>query len=219
MLNSEKYVIILTKDNKPFFTDSIGEYWRAYIFIEDSISYDTVEKPEDFYQSAVSFGEFQGMLADFDASKLHETIPDFHDTNKRYKKLIEDNIYKISDIPSDTFKEFNAKGKRLNVYNQIRYQKGEIKEKYLIDMEKVKEILKNDYINENINWLIFFDFESFQHCIPLVKDSTPWRQVVSQYSMHIVRSDYDLSKHNFESGRGGQIYHYEFVHMLLFHLE
>lgn len=126
-------------------------------------------------------------------------------------ELLEKGIDKISDIPCDAFKEFNDKGKRLNVYNQIRYQKNEIKEKYVIDKAKIKEILASDYLNSNIKWLIFFDFESFQHCIPLVYDSNPWKQVVSQYSMHVVNTNYDLSKHDFDNGIGGNIYHFEFI--------
>lgn len=87
--------VILTKDEKPFFVDSIGEYWRAYIFIEDSISYDTVESPKDFYESAVAFGNFQSLLSDYPAETLHETIEGFHDTKKRFatfKKAVEDDI-------------------------------------------------------------------------------------------------------------------------------
>lgn len=87
--------VILTKDGKPFFVDSIGEYWRAYIYIEDSISYDTVERPEDFYESAVAFGNFQSLLSDYPAETLHETIEGFHDTKRRFaafKKAVEDDI-------------------------------------------------------------------------------------------------------------------------------
>ena len=44
-----------------------------------------MEKPSDFYESAVSFGHFQRQLADFPAKSLHETIPDFHNTAKRFE--------------------------------------------------------------------------------------------------------------------------------------
>lgn len=64
-----------------------GEYWRVYKFIEDSLSLEKVEKPEDFYESAVAFGRFQRLLSGFDASSLYETIPDFHNTRNRIEKL------------------------------------------------------------------------------------------------------------------------------------
>ena len=66
-----------------------GKCWRVYDFIEDSICLDLPETTEDFYQAAVAFGEFQKNLADFPAQELYESIPDFHNTPKRYRDFIE----------------------------------------------------------------------------------------------------------------------------------
>ena len=44
-----------------------------------------VERPEQFYQSACSFGHFLKQLGEYPAEKLHETIPDFHNTVKRFE--------------------------------------------------------------------------------------------------------------------------------------
>lgn len=79
----ETLTVIPTREGAAFTVDSYGEYWRVYRFIEDAMSYDAVEKPEDFYQSAVAFGNFQRLLSDFPAQTLHETIPAFHDTAAR----------------------------------------------------------------------------------------------------------------------------------------
>lgn len=76
-----------TDEGLPYYKDSDGNYWRAYKFIEDATSFDTVENPEDFYQSAVAFGHFQRMLAEFPAEKLHETIVGFHDTAARFERF------------------------------------------------------------------------------------------------------------------------------------
>lgn len=91
----ETLTIVPTKANEPYFVDSIGAYWRAYIFIEDATSYDQVEKVEDFYESAVSFGNFQRLLAEYPAETLHETIVGFHDTKARFdvfKKAVEADV-------------------------------------------------------------------------------------------------------------------------------
>ncbi|MFQ8689653.1 MAG: phosphotransferase enzyme family protein, partial [Blautia sp.] len=77
------------KDGQPYYVDSEGEYWRAYRFITDATSSDQVERPEDFYQSAVAFGDFQRMLADYPAETLHETIQGFHDTEARFQMFRE----------------------------------------------------------------------------------------------------------------------------------
>lgn len=87
--------VIPTKDGRTYFKDSIGSYWRSYQFIEDAACFDKVEKPEDFYQSAVAFGRFQNLLSDFKADTLHETIVDFHNTPKRFttfKEAVEKDI-------------------------------------------------------------------------------------------------------------------------------
>lgn len=55
-----------------------------YRFIQDAVCYDAVREPGDFYESALAFGTFQSLLADYPADTLHETIPDFHNTPKRF---------------------------------------------------------------------------------------------------------------------------------------
>lgn len=87
--------LVLSRDGKPYYVDSEGEYWRAYQFISGASCYDQVKKPEDFYQSAFSFGNFQRMLADYPADTLYETIPGFHDTKARFatfKKAVEADV-------------------------------------------------------------------------------------------------------------------------------
>lgn len=87
--------VIPAKNGRPFYVDSVGEYWRAYLYIEDATCYEQVERPEDFYESAVAFGNFQRLLADYPAETLHETIKGFHDTKARFaafKKAVEEDI-------------------------------------------------------------------------------------------------------------------------------
>ena len=64
-------------------------YWRVYDFVEGTICLQLPETDEDFYQCAVGFGTFQQLLTDFPAAKLHETIPNFHNTPDRYRALLE----------------------------------------------------------------------------------------------------------------------------------
>ena len=80
---------IPAKDGKPFTIDEEGQYWRLLVYVTDSIGYDKVERPEQFYDSAVSFGDFQYMLRDYPAHTLHETIVNFHNTPDRYRQLME----------------------------------------------------------------------------------------------------------------------------------
>ncbi len=63
-----------------------GEVYRVSKRINGS-TYNTVT-PELFFEAAKAFGLFQKALSDFDASLLFETIPDFHNTKKRYEALL-----------------------------------------------------------------------------------------------------------------------------------
>ncbi len=81
----ETLQVIRTKNGQNYYKGEDGFSYRMYYFITNASCYDTVEKPEDFYESAVAFGRFQALLADYPAETLHETIPYFHHTAKRFE--------------------------------------------------------------------------------------------------------------------------------------
>lgn len=87
--------LIPAKDGKKYYQDSLGNFWRVYIFIADATCYNLVEKPEDFYQSGKAFGHFQRLLSQYPAEELTETIPDFHNTPVRFetfKKAVAEDV-------------------------------------------------------------------------------------------------------------------------------
>lgn len=75
---------IRTLDGKSYYSDAEGGAWRAYVFVDGVESYQSAGSPAVFEDVGRAFGHFQMQLADFDASGLCETIPDFHNTPKRY---------------------------------------------------------------------------------------------------------------------------------------
>ncbi len=77
---------IKTDQGKALYITPQGEYWRMCTFIP-GFCLQTPETPEDFYQSALAFGRFQQLLQDFPARTLHITIPDYHNTPKRFEHL------------------------------------------------------------------------------------------------------------------------------------
>lgn len=81
--------LVETFDGKLYYKSDNDECWRMYDFIEHSVCLDRPESADDFYQSAVAFGQFANLLSGFDASLLGETIPNFHNTIERYKQLKE----------------------------------------------------------------------------------------------------------------------------------
>lgn len=79
----ETLSVIMTRQGKPFYREG-EECWRVYTFIEGAVTIPVCENQEQFYASAVAFGRFQRLLADFPADTLHESIPNFHNTRSRY---------------------------------------------------------------------------------------------------------------------------------------
>lgn len=120
--------IICTKDGKPYFVDSEGEYWRCTKFIEDATTYDKVESMEDFYQSAVAFGNFQRLLTSYPAETLHETIEGFHDTKARFevfKKAVAEDVCGRAASVQEEIEFYLSREEVANVFGDL-LEKGEI---------------------------------------------------------------------------------------------
>ena len=82
--NRETLHFIKTVDGDKYYTAKDGSCYRAYIFVTDSVSYNSVDSAALFRQSGVAFGKFQKLLADFPADSLYETLPEFHNTKYRF---------------------------------------------------------------------------------------------------------------------------------------
>lgn len=79
--------LVPTHDGRSFYQEAAGNLWRLYIFIEKARTLEMVESPRQAYEAAKAFGRFQKLLADLPARQLHDTIPDFHHTPKRFADL------------------------------------------------------------------------------------------------------------------------------------
>ena len=94
--------VIKTLDGKNLYIDEFNNYWRVYKFVDDATAYQQIENDNDFYICGLAFGEFQQMLAEYPAEKLHETIANFHNTPSRFadfkKALAEDKMGRAKDV-------------------------------------------------------------------------------------------------------------------------
>lgn len=81
--------LVPTLAGESYLHTSTGEYWRSYVFVENSLCLQSPEDGMDFYQSALAFGNFQQQLGDYPAETLHETIANFHNTPHRYQDFHE----------------------------------------------------------------------------------------------------------------------------------
>ena len=70
--------MIMTHDNRYYFRDVQGNYWRIYKYLENTKSIDIVETEEQAFEGGKAFGGFQRLLFDLDINLLNNTIPGFH---------------------------------------------------------------------------------------------------------------------------------------------
>lgn len=120
--------LVPARDGGVYYQDGNQEYWRAYYFIKGASCYDAVEKPEDFYESGKAFGRFQGLLSDYPAKELTETIPDFHNTPVRFQAF--------------------SKAVKEDVCGRVKYAEEEIR--FLMDREEEMGIAMNMLKNREL---------------------------------------------------------------------
>lgn len=123
-LSTKRFVlrVFLSEEGKPFVIDEMGEYWRCYRYITNSETYDSTNDLNVIENAGQAFGRFQNCLDGFDASTLHITIPNFHNTIDRYDKLrtaVEKDEYgRVASLwkELDSLFAFEEQATRLQVY-------------------------------------------------------------------------------------------------------
>jgi len=80
--------LVKTRSKTSFYKDPEGNYWRAYIFVEGATGHTFAEDTSMLYEAGKAFGQFQRLLQDYPVLSLHETIKDFHHTQRRYETFM-----------------------------------------------------------------------------------------------------------------------------------
>lgn len=84
----EALELVKTLSGDSFYKCEAGNYYRAYVFVEDATGHTFIKNNRLLYEAGVAFGEFQVLLKDYPVSTLVETIKDFHHTPRRFRKFI-----------------------------------------------------------------------------------------------------------------------------------
>ena len=93
-----------TADGKNYFMDN-QSFWRISEYVPNSETFNSCEDLDKLRSAGKAFGEFQTMLSDFDATSLHETIPNFHNTRSRIAVFLrhvnEDPCGRVSEVTEE----------------------------------------------------------------------------------------------------------------------
>ncbi len=88
-INKQNYLFVpslKSNDGKETVQSNDG-YFRLFPFIKGSHTINTVSTTNQAYEASGQFGKFTRLLSGFDSTKLHSTIPDFHNLSLRYHQL------------------------------------------------------------------------------------------------------------------------------------
>lgn len=69
--------------------DGAGNCWRAFSYLENTFAPEGTSDPNIAYEAARAYGAFARALGNFPAHTLHETIPGFHDTDRRWEVFLQ----------------------------------------------------------------------------------------------------------------------------------
>src|SRR5690606_38459610 len=87
--DSRVLTLIGHESGKSFHEDAEGCFWRMFVLLPHTRSYDIVETPQQAREGGRAFGQFQRLLSDLDATRIHEVLPHFHHIGKRLERLDE----------------------------------------------------------------------------------------------------------------------------------
>jgi hypothetical protein len=85
---TDRALRVIPTRNGENFLFAEGNYYRMYNFIEDAVSIEIPSHPHLMYLSGKGYGNFQKLLDGYPAEALKESIPDFHNTEKRLEKFV-----------------------------------------------------------------------------------------------------------------------------------
>lgn len=148
----ETLTLVKTRDGLDYYEDSVGSWWRMYLFVTDATGYDVVEREEDFYQSAKAFGHFQRLLDKYPVEKLTETIPDFHNTPKRFVtfvRAVEEDVCRRAEGVREEIEFVMAREKDMSVVMD-KLKRGEIPYRVTHNDTKLNNILLDDRTKEAV---------------------------------------------------------------------
>ena len=144
--------LVPTRDGQTLYVDPKGGFWRAYIFISEATPYNMPQKPVHVFETGRAFGEFQKLLSNFPAEDLNETIPNFHNTTRRFYTFVasvaEDRAGRARQVDDEI--EFMFDHRRLMNSIVSRLESGELQPRVTHNDTKINNVLIDDATDKAI---------------------------------------------------------------------
>jgi len=145
--NRETLTLIPAEDDKSYYIDKEGNYWRVYLFIDNQRSYDRVESAHQAFEGGKTFGRFQYLISDLDGPPLHETIPDFHNMETRlaaFFKVVESHPVNRVDTAFEEIRFVEQRAEEMTRILRLG-RKGEIPKRITHNDTKFNNVLLDEH--------------------------------------------------------------------------
>lgn len=144
--------VVFTRDAQPCHQDADGNWWRMYLFVEGAQTFDTIQGERQAFEAARAYARFQNLLADLPAPRLHETIPNFHNTPMRLKALQAAIAADSCNRAAETRAEIAFVERRATQCGRLleRLAKGEIPERITHNDTKLNNVMLDDVTGEGV---------------------------------------------------------------------
>ncbi|MCQ2371075.1 MAG: aminoglycoside phosphotransferase family protein [Akkermansia sp.] len=144
--------LIPANDGKPYAQDAEGNVWRVYLCIERARTYDMIENPGQCIEVARAFGNFQKLGANLPGEPLFETIPDFHNTTKRFetfqKAIAADPLGRAASVQKEIDWYLSREADCHKVVNYLK--SGELPMRVTHNDTKLNNVMLDDVTGEGI---------------------------------------------------------------------
>jgi len=144
--------LVLSGQGMAYHQDEAGAYWRTYLFVEGTTTYDVLQKPDQARETAFAIGQFHKQLADLPGPRLHETIPHFHHTPKRLEALyqaVERNVCGRAASVSDELQFIFARADETRRLLDLHHA-GRIPERITHNDTKLNNVMLDDVTGKGV---------------------------------------------------------------------
>lgn len=126
-------------------------FWRVVNYVE-SVTFNSSEDLGVIEATGKAFGHFQTQLSDFDGRLLHETIPNFHHTQKRLDTLFEhvkeDPVGRVKEVQKELAYIASVRQKAAEL--SVAFDNGEIPKRVTHNDTKCNNVLFDTVTKEPI---------------------------------------------------------------------
>lgn len=136
---------VATPEGKWLHRDGTGNYWRVFPFYDNTFAPEHLPEPAVAFEAAQAYGAFLYALRDFPSDELVETIPGFHETERRWA-VFEDILKKNpANRQKQAQAEIDALFEARVVFNQVHQMKqsGELPRRVTHNDTKAGNVLLN----------------------------------------------------------------------------